>query len=76
MQGTIGTASVTWEIQGDPENDVVATTGAVTFTPGALQANLIISVRGDTVPELDKTYTVVLTAASLVSVYIREGGGK
>ena len=38
-------------------------------------ANLMVSVRGDTVPELDKTYTVVLTAASLVGVYIRERGG-
>lgn len=65
--GGIGTVTVSWEVQGDKDNDIVDHQGNVTFSNGQLSADLGLKVRGDTVAELDELYVVQLTAVSRVS---------
>ena len=59
----IGKVAVTYEIQG-AEADVSPSLGTVTFFPTESQASLELAVVPDTIPELEETYTVVLTGAS------------
>ena len=59
-----------WKIQNDPNNDMIETTGKLTFAPGQLEAEIEVKIRGDTVPELDEVFLVQITSVSLVSVYV------
>lgn len=65
-QGNIGTVTVQWLLTGNPGTDVERSEGAVTFTSGAVEALLYVNVRGDPVPELDKTYQLILSDAAPV----------
>lgn len=65
-QGNIGTVTVKWLLTGNPGTDVERSEGAVTFTSGAVEALLYVNVRGDPVPELDKTYQLILSDAAPV----------
>ncbi|XP_061172919.1 adhesion G-protein coupled receptor V1-like [Saccostrea echinata] len=70
-QGRIGNVSVKWLLTGNPGNDVVQTEGTVTFDRGVEEAVLYVNVKGDPVPELDKTYQLVLTDAAPGSTGLR-----
>ncbi|VDI35962.1 G-protein coupled receptor 98 [Mytilus galloprovincialis] len=61
LQGIIGTSTVTWEILGNQDNDIVDLNGIIVFNHGDTSQNLEVKVRADTVPELDETYQVKLT---------------
>ncbi|XP_069137444.1 adhesion G-protein coupled receptor V1-like isoform X2 [Argopecten irradians] len=63
-QGSLGESTVTWQILGQPDNDVVETTGNVTFNHGVTLAMFEVKIRGDTVPELDELYQIQLTAVN------------
>lgn len=65
-QGNIGTVTVKWLLTGNPGTDVERSEGTVTFTSGAVEALLYVNVRGDPVPELDKTYQLILSDAAPV----------
>lgn len=67
LQGSIGTSTVTWQILGSTQNDIVDSTGNVTVGHEVNQAMLDIKVRGDTVPELDELYQIQLTAVDQVN---------
>ena len=59
-----------WKIQNDPNNDMIETTRKLTFTPGQLESEIEVKIRGDTVPELDELFLVQITSVSLVSAYV------
>ncbi|CAG2257626.1 ADGRV1 [Mytilus edulis] len=61
LQGIIGTSTVTWEVLGNQDNDIVDLNGIIVFNHGDTSQNLEVKVRADTVPELDETYQVKLT---------------
>lgn len=65
-QGNIGTVTVKWLLTGNPGTDVERSEGTVTFTSGAVEALLYVNVRGDPIPELDKTYQLILSDAAPV----------
>ena len=58
---------VTWEVQGDKNNDIVDSQGTVTFQHNQLFGNLDLKIRGDTAAELDELFFVQLTNVSRVS---------
>ncbi|XP_052793587.1 adhesion G-protein coupled receptor V1-like [Mya arenaria] len=62
--GSIGQSVVSWMVQSDKNNDLVDHAGNVTFTHGQLTSDLQLKVRGDTVPELDELFVVIITAVS------------
>lgn len=45
-------------------SDYVAASGVVTFAAGQTQATVLVTINGDTTPEADETYAVVLSAPS------------
>ena len=67
LQGKIGTAIVTWEVQGNNENDIVESSGILVFGHNQTIGNIEIKIREDTVPELDETYQVQLKSVQPVS---------
>lgn len=68
-QGNIGTVSVKWLLTGNPGDDVEKTEGTETFQIGRVEAILYVNVKGDSLPELDKTYQLLLTDATPVSIH-------
>lgn len=46
---------------GNPETDVTPTSGSVSFASGQTQANLDLQILADSEPELNETFTVMLT---------------
>ncbi|MCW9679409.1 hypothetical protein FJR41_001010, partial [Dolichospermum planctonicum UHCC 0167] len=56
-------------------NDYVATTGTITFTPGQTTKTLPITVNGDTVGEANEAFTVLLTNAVNATLLKNEGIG-
>ena len=67
--GSIGEVELEWNIQNDPNNDMIETSGKVTFSSGQLEADIQVKIRGDTVAELDEVFLVQITSVSLVSPY-------
>ncbi|XP_060082724.1 adhesion G-protein coupled receptor V1-like [Ylistrum balloti] len=63
-QGSLGESTVTWQILGQPDNDVIETTGNVTFNHEVTMATFEVKIRGDTVPELDEMYQIQLSAVN------------
>ena len=57
------------------DNDYVATTGTITFTPGQTTKTLPITVNGDTVGEINEAFTVLLTNAVNATLLKNEGIG-
>lgn len=53
-----------WQIQSDSDlaGDFLATAGSVTILEGQREADIVLSLMPDTVPELEELYTVSLTA--------------
>ncbi|MBD2268610.1 M10 family metallopeptidase C-terminal domain-containing protein [Anabaena sp. FACHB-1391] len=56
-------------------NDYVATTGTITFTPGQTTKTLPITINGDTVGEANEAFTVLLTNAVNATLLKNEGIG-
>jgi hypothetical protein len=53
-------------LNGNPGDDVERSEGTVTFQAGSVEAVLYVNVKGDSIPELDKTYQLQLTNATPV----------
>lgn len=68
LQGSIGSAIVTWEVIGNQENDFIEQSGTLTFAHGQVKHNLEIKVRADTLPELDESYQIQLKSVDQVLV--------
>ena len=66
MGGALGQSMVSWEVQGDKDNDIVDQAGNLTFGHGQLTADIHLKIRGDTEPELDEVFSVLLTGVSRV----------
>ncbi|MBE9235079.1 hypothetical protein IQ227_03230 [Anabaena aphanizomenioides LEGE 00250] len=56
-------------------NDYVAKTGTITFTPGQTTQTLPITINGDTVGEINEAFTVLLTNAVNATLVKNEGIG-
>ena len=56
-------------------NDYVAKTGTITFTPGQTTQTLPITINGDTVSEINEAFTVLLTNAVNATLVKNEGIG-
>ncbi|MEQ2283323.1 hypothetical protein AMECASPLE_010101, partial [Ameca splendens] len=68
-EGTMGNITVHWQIQSDSETvgDFLALAGSVMIVEGQREAEIILSLMPDSVPELEELYIVQLTAV--------DGGG-
>ena len=57
-------------------SDYVAASGTVTFAPGEMQKTITVSIVGDTTPEADETFSVLLSAPSPgIEIVDSEGDG-
>ena len=65
--GSISSAVVTWEAQGDTGNDLMETSGNVTFQDKQTSAQILVRVRGDITPELDETFIIKLFNTTTVN---------
>uniref|UniRef100_A0A3Q2DXJ8 Adhesion G-protein coupled receptor V1 n=1 Tax=Cyprinodon variegatus TaxID=28743 RepID=A0A3Q2DXJ8_CYPVA len=67
--GTMGNITVQWQIQSDSDivGDFLALAGSVIIPEGQREAEIILRLMPDTVPELEEVYVVQLTAV--------DGGG-
>ncbi|XP_076586595.1 adhesion G-protein coupled receptor V1 isoform X2 [Chaetodon auriga] len=63
-EGVMGNITVHWQIQSDSDTagDFLALAGSVTILEGQREAEIVLSLMPDTVPELEELYTVRLTA--------------
>ena len=68
--GSIGLVNVTWKVQEDPDNDLLDQSGVLTFDPAQTEADLVLRVWDDGIPELEETFIVSLTEVSRVSFNI------
>ncbi|KAF7670351.1 hypothetical protein LDENG_00010120 [Lucifuga dentata] len=62
-EGVMGNITVHWQIQSDSElaGDFLALAGSVVILEGQREAEIILTLMPDTVPELEELYTVRLT---------------
>ena len=63
----IGSVNVTWKVQTFLNDDFMENEGSVHFSSGQQEANLEIRIRGDTIPEVDEGFTILLIGTSAVS---------
>uniref|UniRef100_UPI0037E7935A adhesion G-protein coupled receptor V1 n=1 Tax=Semicossyphus pulcher TaxID=241346 RepID=UPI0037E7935A len=63
-EGVMGNIKVHWQIQSDSDaaGDFLALAGSVMILEGQREAEIVLSLLPDTVPELEELYTVQLTA--------------
>ncbi|XP_010789716.1 G-protein coupled receptor 98-like, partial [Notothenia coriiceps] len=63
-EGVMGNITVHWQIQSDSDTagDFLASSGSVMIPEGQREAEVVLSLMPDTVPELEELYTVQLTA--------------
>ncbi|KAI3372466.1 hypothetical protein L3Q82_022949 [Scortum barcoo] len=63
-EGVIGNITVHWQIQSDSDiaGDFLAIAGSVIILEGQRDAEIVLRLMDDTVPELEELYTVQLTA--------------
>lgn len=66
--GHIGSTLVTWTVSDDNSYDLLAQTGTVELLNGEGQTSIILSVRPDTIPELDELFHIQLTSVSRVGM--------
>ncbi|NXU35332.1 GPR98 protein, partial [Drymodes brunneopygia] len=62
--GALSQVTLHWIIICDLNNDLISTDGNVTFDVGQVRANITVQVSPDDVPELDKTFSVLITNVS------------
>ncbi|KAI9527782.1 Adhesion G-protein coupled receptor V1 [Dissostichus eleginoides] len=63
-EGVMGNITVHWQIQSDSDTagDFLVSSGSVMIPEGQREAEIVLSLMPDTVPELEELYTVQLTA--------------
>uniref|UniRef100_A0A3P8TGE6 Adhesion G-protein coupled receptor V1 n=1 Tax=Amphiprion percula TaxID=161767 RepID=A0A3P8TGE6_AMPPE len=63
-EGVMGNITVHWQIQSDSDvaGDFLALTGSVMILEGQREAEIVLSLMPDTVPELEELYVLQLTA--------------
>ncbi|KAK5871603.1 hypothetical protein PBY51_004474 [Eleginops maclovinus] len=63
-EGVMGNITVHWQIQSDSDSagDFLVLSGSVMIPEGQREAEIVLSLLPDTVPELEELYTVQLTA--------------
>uniref|UniRef100_A0A3Q3W600 Adhesion G-protein coupled receptor V1 n=1 Tax=Mola mola TaxID=94237 RepID=A0A3Q3W600_MOLML len=63
-EGDMGDITVHWQIESDSDlaGDFLAIAGLVTILEGQREAEIVLSLMPDTVPELEELYTIRLTA--------------
>ncbi|XP_044225055.1 adhesion G-protein coupled receptor V1 isoform X2 [Thunnus albacares] len=63
-EGVMGNITVHWQIQSDSDmaGDFLALSGSVMILEGQREAEIVLSLMPDTVPELEELYTVQLTS--------------
>ncbi|XP_034025926.1 adhesion G-protein coupled receptor V1 isoform X1 [Thalassophryne amazonica] len=63
-EGVMGNITVHWQIQGDSKltEDFLALSGTVMILEGEREAEIVVSLMPDSVPELEEVYTILLTA--------------
>uniref|UniRef100_A0A3Q2PRU9 Adhesion G-protein coupled receptor V1 n=1 Tax=Fundulus heteroclitus TaxID=8078 RepID=A0A3Q2PRU9_FUNHE len=68
-EGTLGNITVQWQIQSDSDTagDFLALAGTVMIVEGQREAEILLTLMPDTVPELEELYIIQLTAV--------DGGG-
>ncbi|KAJ8414918.1 hypothetical protein AAFF_G00024410 [Aldrovandia affinis] len=62
--GALSNVTVFWEADPDSEEDLVDRAGNVTFSVGQTKADIVLRVAEDDIPELDKSFSVVLSSVS------------
>ncbi|XP_035235780.1 adhesion G-protein coupled receptor V1 isoform X2 [Anguilla anguilla] len=62
--GALSNVTVFWEVNPGSEGDLVQRTGNVTFGVGQTKADIVLQIAEDDIPELDKSFTVVLSHVS------------
>lgn len=62
--GALSNVTVFWEVDPSSEEDLIQRTGNVTFGVGQTKADIVLQVAEDDIPELDKTFSVVLSGVS------------
>ena len=67
--GTIGQVSIIWITVNDTDNDILENGGLIKFEDGQRDGEIQVKIRGDTIPELDEQYGIVLVNASKVLSY-------
>lgn len=65
--GAIGQVNVTWEVQSDPDGDLLEKRGVLVFAQDETKKDLVLKVRDDIIPEMEESFTVVLKHVSKVS---------
>uniref|UniRef100_A0A665TER5 Adhesion G-protein coupled receptor V1 n=1 Tax=Echeneis naucrates TaxID=173247 RepID=A0A665TER5_ECHNA len=82
-EGVMGNVTVHWQIQSDADiaGDFLASAGSVIILEGQREAEILLSLMPDTVPEVEELYTVTLTTVeggatldanpNLIRTYIR-----
>uniref|UniRef100_A0A8C5P4D2 Adhesion G-protein coupled receptor V1 n=1 Tax=Jaculus jaculus TaxID=51337 RepID=A0A8C5P4D2_JACJA len=62
--GALSQVTLHWNIDSDPDGDLAATSGNITFGIGQRTAHITVEVLPDEAPELDKVFSVSLVAVS------------
>ncbi|XP_048584248.1 adhesion G-protein coupled receptor V1 isoform X2 [Nematostella vectensis] len=65
--GSFGPVSVDWKVSSGPSlgtDDFITTSGTVSFQDGQIEANLVLNIKSDDVPENDEVFTVKLATAN------------
>ncbi|XP_036383544.1 LOW QUALITY PROTEIN: adhesion G-protein coupled receptor V1 [Megalops cyprinoides] len=62
--GALSNVTLFWEADPRSEEDLVYRTGNVTFAVGQTKADIVLRVAGDDIPELDKSFSVILSNVS------------
>ncbi|XP_061116243.1 adhesion G-protein coupled receptor V1 [Conger conger] len=62
--GALSNVTVFWEADPASEEDLVERTGNVSFGVGQTKADIVLQIAEDNIPELDKTFSVVLSRVS------------
>ena len=61
--------TLTWRVTSDPDHDLLNREGLVTFDEGQSEAEVIIGVRLDAVPEMEETFLIIITHVTKVNIY-------
>ena len=65
--GAIGQVKVTWSSVNDTEGDLMESDGVIVFEDGQKDGEITVRIRGDTIPELEEHFGIVLVNSSKVS---------
>ncbi|XP_074063616.1 adhesion G-protein coupled receptor V1-like isoform X2 [Macrotis lagotis] len=63
-QGALSQVTLHWNIPSDVSGDLAFTSGNVTFEIGQMNANVTVEILPDEIPELDKTFSILIINVS------------